>query len=199
MWAALTIARALPFVVTLGAVACSGSRAPRAQPTSAQIAAAGSPELRTVDNAGYVDPGGRTRQVTAGTGPSVVGRGEGVAPLQPERASGSATPAPPPPVPIPAPADETDFNERAARALCDRELACDRLGAGKAFESADACVAEKRVRVRRARGEASCDEIRGDRVAACLVAIRALACGAPDARLEPPAECREHAVCVGSP
>lgn len=40
---------------------------------------AGSPDLRTVDNAGYVDPGGRTRQVSAGC-PSTVGREEGNVP-----------------------------------------------------------------------------------------------------------------------
>ena len=45
---------------------------------------------------------------------------------------------------------------RAARALCDRETYCGRIGAGKAFESADACMASKRERVGRAVSEASC-------------------------------------------
>jgi hypothetical protein len=96
---------------------------------------------------------------------------------------------------MPAPAGTSDFNERASRALCDREVYCGRLGAKKAFESADACMTEKRVKVRRARGDGSCEEIRGDRAAECLAAIRRAACGPSEALLQPPAECTEHVLC----
>lgn len=181
-------------------VGCSASGRPSGtQPTSAELTAAGSPELRTVDNAGYVDPGGRTRQVSAGTGPSPVDRGgNGTAPRQRERPSTgeSAAPAPRPSGPSPAPADASELIERAARALCDRETYCGQIGAGRAFESADACIAEKRDRVHRALDEAACtDEIRGDRVAACLSAIRKAACGPPGVTLQPPAACTAHALC----
>lgn len=188
----MSVARSLPLVAIVAALACSGSRrASSTRPSSAQMQAAGSPSLRTVDNAGYVDPGGRTSQVSAGVAPAQVGRGNGVAPTERERPSGGpgTPPAPPSSAPVPAAADTTDFTERAARALCDRETYCGRIGAGKAFESADACMAEKRRRVHRALDEASCEEIRGDRVAACLTAIRGAACGPPEVPLQPPAAC----------
>ncbi len=187
-------------LASLVALSCSGARrASSAQPSSAQLRAAGSPELRTVDNAGYVDPGGRTRQVTQGAGPAPLTREDGVPPPRRERPSGPVTqppaPAPSSSSPIPAPAGILDFEERAARALCDREVHCGRLGPGGVFESADACMTAKRERVRAVIHETPCDEIRGDRAAGCLAAIRGAACGAAGAVLEPPAECTSRALC----
>lgn len=180
------------------ALSCSGSRrASTTRPSSAQMSAAGSPSLRTVDNAGYADPAGRTRQVSQGAAPSPVGRGEGVAPLERERPAGDGTLAPGPSASAPTPAsdDPTELVARASRALCDREVVCGRVGPGKAFESADACTAAKRERVRAVIDEASCREIRGDRVAACLTAIRGAPCGPASSVLAPPAECTKAALC----
>lgn len=187
----------------LGFFACSSSRTSSTRPSSAQIASAGSPSLRTLDNTGYVDPGGRTRQASQGVGPTPVGREDMVAPTQPERPSGPPGPAAEGVVPgpagpaTPAPAETSEFKERAARALCDREVYCGRLGEGKAFPTADACMVEKRERVRRALGEDACREIRGDRVSACLAAIRGASCG--PGPVAPPAECAIQALCGGSP
>ena len=89
----------------------------------------------------------------------------------------------------------TEFNERAARALCDRETQCGRVGAGKTLESADACMAQKRHRARRALDAALCSEVRGDRVADCLAAIRRASCGPAGEPLIPPPECTEHTLC----
>lgn len=161
------------------------------------MGAAGSPELRTVDNAGYVDPGGRTRQVSQGSAAAPVGRGDGVAPTEHEQASGRPAPLPAPTVPTPAASATSELTERAARALCDRESYCGRVGAAKPFESADACMAAKRVRVHQALGDASCDEIRGDRFSACLSALRLTECGPSQKTLQTPAECTARALCGG--
>jgi hypothetical protein len=183
-------------------LACSSSSRPAGtQTTSAEKYAAGSPELRTVDNAGYVDPGGRTRQVSAGTGAAPVGTNGGAPPPHREEPSGSASApgtegaAATPMGPAPAASDPADFAERAARALCDRETYCDHIGAGKQYESGDACMVEKRDRVRSAISSSSCREIRGDRISSCLTAIRGAACGPPATRLDPPAACTAPALC----
>jgi hypothetical protein len=182
-----------------GLVGCASSR----QPSSAQLTSAGSPELRTVDNAGYVDPGGRTRQVSAGSAPAPVGRGNGIAPTLPESATQSSGATeessaglPERASPIAAPADSSELHERASRALCDREVYCERLGAGRPYESQDACMTDKRVRVRRALDRAPCTEFRGDRVTACLGAIRAAPCGRPDEPIPPPSSCTKDVLCA---
>ncbi len=182
-------------------LACAGSppNTTMPRPTNAQIIASGSPELRTVDNTGYVDPAGRTREVNAG-GTSTVGAGNGmVAPPLRESPTGSGTtssPSEPPSAGIaPAPSDPAELPDRAARALCDREKNCGRIGARKAFESDDACMFAKRERVHHAIDDASCREIRGDRIAQCLTAIRAVACGATDAPLQPPRACTADVLC----
>ena len=193
------IARGVRFLLPLlplVALACGGSQSKgTTQTTSARSLAAGSPNTRTVDNAGYVDPGGRTRQVSAGAAPAPVGRGAAVAPTRPESPGGVGVAPSESRRLTPPPADATEFNERAARALCDRETFCDRIGASKRFESEGACMADKRDRVRSALGEAACDEIRGDRVASCLTAIRGAACGEPRDRQDPPVECGRTALC----
>ncbi|MEO6417843.1 MAG: DUF6184 family natural product biosynthesis lipoprotein, partial [Polyangiaceae bacterium] len=157
-------------------LACAGSppSTTMPRPTSAQLYASGSPELRTVDNTGHVDPGGRTREVSAG-GTSTVGVGNGmVRPPYRESASGSGRIESSPSASgiAPAPSDPAELPDRAARALCDRETSCGRVGSGKAFESGDACLVAKRESVHRAIDGASCGEVHGDRIAQCLTAIR---------------------------
>lgn len=182
-------------------LACAGSPPSTTMPppTSAQLIASGSPELRTVDNTGYVDPGGRTREVNAG-GTSTVGAGNGmVPPPHRESPSGSGSTEsqrqPSTPGVAPAPSDPVELPDRAARALCDRERYCGRIGAGKAFESEDACMAAKRERVHRTIDDASCREIRGDRIAQCLTAIRGAACGPTEAPLQAPRACTADVLC----
>ena len=189
-------------------LACSSSRsASGTKATHAQKYAPGSPELRTVDNAGFVDPGGRTHEVSAGVyGNPPTEYREAVPPPQREEPSkaksksesGSEAPTPSAPAAPASPAspasDPSEFTGRAARALCDRESYCGRVGAGKAFESAETCMAEKRERVHHAISEASC-ELRGDRISACLTAIRGAACGAPATPLQPPTDCTAPVLC----
>ena len=192
------LASGVAAVVIAVAFACTGSRrVTTARPSSAQLTAAGSPSLRTVDNAGWVDPGGRTRQMSQGAAPSPVGTGDPVAPTEHERPTGPPVPAPAPSAAAPTPAsdDVTELVARASRALCDREIACGRIGPGKAYESEEACTAAKRERVRSVLDAASCTEIRGDHVSACLTAIRRAPCGPPSSVLAPPSACTDAALC----
>jgi predicted Na+-dependent transporter len=181
-----------------------GSHAPTTSSThtsSAEVTAAGSPQLRTVDNTGFVDPGGRTRQVSQGVGPAPVGHGADVLPPNREQIAGGAggvtlTPrAATPAAPRPAPIEVGDLTQRAARALCDRESACGRIGASGTFESADACMANERRRVRDILGSRSCKEIVGDVAVGCLEAIRERNCSAATAIVGAPPECSPETLC----
>jgi hypothetical protein len=184
--------------------ACAGTRGAStpAQTSSAQVTASGSPELRTVDNSGFVDPGGGTRQVNQGGGPAPVGRGAEVPPPNRERISGGpsgsegARPGPPAPAATrPAPIDATTLAERAAQALCDRETSCDRVGPGKPYESVDACTSSERGRAREILGSRPCREIAGDHAARCLSAIRARSCSAATAIVGALPECSPETLC----
>jgi hypothetical protein len=184
-------------LLAVQALACAGTRKASGSPTAGAQLTAGSPDLRTTDNTGYVDPAGRTRQVSQGTGPAPVGTGSGTPPPNRETPSGgddepASTPAG---APMAGPIDRSELITRASRALCDRESFCERVGPGKAFESADACVSEKRERVSSAAAAASCSEIPGDHVAACLTAIRKDPCGEPGVRLPPPPACTARGLC----
>jgi hypothetical protein len=201
------LARTFVILGTCVGLACSSRRPASATHTpSDQKGGPGSPELRTVDNAGFVDPAGRTHEVGAGTyGGAPSDFREGVPPPQREQPTTTTTTskgksdggsaAPTAITPAPAPSDPTDFNGRAARALCDRETYCGRIGAGKSFESAEACLADKRERVRAAVRAAPCREIRGDRISSCLTAIRAVACGLPTDSVQPPPACTAPVLC----
>jgi hypothetical protein len=199
----------LVLVLVLGLVlvlaACeSAHRAPPAQPTSAEVIAAGSPDLRTVDNSGFATPSGQTRQVTQGMGPSTLGRGMEVAPPQREEPEPPLPPEPRPPrepaAPAPAPVDATELTARIAQAACDRERQCERIGKGRTFESVEACMAALRARVTRGLSLHSpaaareCTEIRGDRMQLCLTAIHRDACSVPASFAQLPA-CTVQALC----
>lgn len=186
-------------LLALGGVvvgACGGAGRHSNVASSAELTSAGSPDARTVDNAGWVDAAGRTRQVS-GSAATPMGRGNEVAPRAPERAAGPSTSEPPQATAAPAPpaSDATELVERAARALCDREAYCQRIGMGKSFESNDACLVEKRQRVHTVLDRAACTELPGERVAACLSAIRQSACGPSETALGPPEECAKARLC----
>jgi hypothetical protein len=185
--ALVAIALVIGSCVSSGAVSHTGL-------SSAEIIAAGSPELRTLDNTGFVYPGGATTEVSQGIGPAVVGRGAYLT-------------APPPghwyplllPLPLPLgsggragpPASGSDPYEaasRVARALCDHEAYCERSGPNGTFESADACSTEQRARLGSVIAKTGCEPaVRGDLLAECLRAIRAAQClAAEDASSMPP-------------
>ncbi len=195
--AVMMIIRTLALPTTAFLV-CTGCAPPQ---STTQTTSAGSPHARTVDNAGFVDPVGRTSTVTASG--SISERNTGVGTTHTVGAStsgsgGTSEPAIGPPAPaVPSSsADPIELTERAARALCDREGYCEHIGTGKAFESADACMGVKRERVRQAIAERGCrDNIRGEAVSRCLTAIRAAECGNAGEALPPPAACDAEALC----
>jgi uncharacterized protein DUF6184 len=192
----VTALATLAAVLALALSACSSSQqTPRARTTSAQINSAGSPDRRTTDNTGFVGPSGQTGSVSAGTGAAQIGRSEGVPPPQREVPAGGEA-APSGSVSgSPAPAGEPVA--RAVRALCDRESFCGRVGQGKAYGSADSCMADKRERIERLGPAKACgDTIRNDRLATCLAAIRNASCEQGDApAVQPPSACTTEALC----
>ncbi len=149
------------------------------------------PESRTVDNTGFVDNSGRTseettRPETAGvrvteTGTDrTTGTNTGVpngartgaqpeAPLVPKTAAlaprGNVSPI----------AGYGDEPGKLGRAMCDHEKACDRVGAGRTWESDDACTSTLRARAIADLDKASCS-LDASAVSVCLGAIRKAPC-----------------------
>jgi hypothetical protein len=179
--------------VVIGSCASSGAVS-RTQLSSAEIIAAGSPELRTLDNTGFVYPNGATTEVSQGIGPAVVGRGAYLTPPPTGREYPLLVPLPLPLVsggragPPSSGSDGYEAAERVARALCDHQAYCERNSPSGTFESADACSTEERARLGRVVAKTGCETtIRGDLLAECLRAIRAAQCIAgEDARSMPP-------------
>jgi hypothetical protein len=169
---------------TAAVASCSGPLVvSSAELSSAQIVAAGSPELRTLDNTGFVYPNGATTEVSQGIAPAVVGRGAYLTPPPPSEGfvglplpsmSGSEAAALAPSPLSGSPPYEAA--SRVARALCDHEATCERIGPGGVFESADACATEQRARLGGAPGLGDCEVVRGDLLAECLRVIRAAEC-----------------------
>jgi hypothetical protein len=183
--------------------------------SSAQLYAAGSPSLRTVDNAGYVGPAGLAQpySVSAGMQPYYYWSGDGVRPpareysylggsmreraspgeTRKERTSETATS--PAKARSLASVDPSELAARVARALCDRETYCDRIGADRAFESADACIAVQRERVGRFLGAPPCREFPGERVSSCLKTIRLGSCAPPQDPAQTESACAAAVLC----
>jgi hypothetical protein len=153
--------------------------------TSSTHTTAGSPELRTVDNTGFVDSGGRTRQVSQGVGPSTLGHATAVQPPYREPTETSETENVKPP-----PVDVATMIDRLGFALCDRASAC-----GKPYESADACMMNERKRVRELVEGRPCGEIPGERVVKCSAAIREASCSASVAIVGIPPACSAETLC----
>lgn len=173
---------------------------------------------RTVDSTGFVDNAGRTSDMTARTELSGM-RATEVGSVFPTGTPGSGAPLPIEPRPE-APrvgegagaGDSIRGTEQdvtisgipwlaavpgLARARCDREVVCGRVGADEVFESADACVMAARAAVRDELFDAECPEgIDRVQLAICLNAVRRAPC---DASLDAPAiatECSRTALCM---
>jgi hypothetical protein len=177
--------------VTSGAVSS-------AQLSSAEIIAAGSPELRTLDNTGFVYPNGATTEVSQGIGPAVVGRGAYLTappsghsypllvPLSPSPASGGRARPPS------SGSEPYEAVRRVARARCDHDAYCEQIGPRGRFESADACSTEESARIGGAVAKTGCvTTVRADLLAECLRALRAAPCIVHDDAHSMPAPCVE--------
>lgn len=172
---------------------------------------------RTVDNAGFVDNGGRTSDMTSrsemsgmrgteaggerptgtpGSGTpwpfqtkgSRVTTGEGAGAASSERGT-STIPSTGGPV--------AEAVGRLAQARCDRDTSCNRIGRGRTWPTQDACLAHQRERLAPAASALGCARgVDGVQLGMCLNAVRAQACD--DLRVELTAlpECAENALCA---
>ena len=168
----------LPVALVAMASSCASSPAVGTTRVTAAPMGAGSPQLRTVDNAGFVYPGGQTAEVGQGVSPAVIGRGGYLTP-PPATEVPPAGPAPAMSgrgMALPTGADRHQSIARVASAICDHERTCGRIGSD---DSNDACANEQRARLGDRFASSECGEdVRGDRLAACLRAIRAAGCKA---------------------
>jgi hypothetical protein len=183
--------------VVIGSCATSGALSPP-QLSSADIIAAGSPELRTLDNTGFVYPGGATTEVSQGIGPAVVGRGAYLTPPPTGRLYPLLVPLPfPPPSgeragPPSSGPDAYEAVGRVARALCDHEAYCEHIGPGGTFDSADGCSTEERARLSSAVAKSRCETtVRADLLTECLRLVRAAQCTVDEDAYSMPPPCIE--------
>jgi hypothetical protein len=226
-------------------VSCTSGGLGRGVPTSTTSAWLPRPDAtgvssRTIDNAGFVDNGGRTSDETIraqtsgmratevgseritgtpGSGqpipfiepnpprrgaqreraPDATDMGQTVAPttaIGPRPDPTSAPPAATTIGPGPSPA-QLDATERIARARCDRQTACDRIGPGRAWGSPEACMAQQRPRTSEEVASLACRAgLDGMQLGACLDAIRGLGCSESAASLDSVGECQPTSVCM---
>jgi hypothetical protein len=90
-----------------------------------------------------------------------------------------------------------EASERLARARCDREMTCNRIGRGRAWASEEQCMVRQRERVGDAVGALSCprgfDHVQ---LAACLDAVRGQACSDRRGDIDTLPECLASALCA---
>ena len=203
------------------ATACDGgARGPdaRAALTSANAPPPASTAVssRTIDNAGFVDNGGRTSDMTGRSEMSGM-RGTEAGSERPTGTPGSGLP-----LRVPSKAARTDIGEgagaatsetgastpsaggppseavaRLARARCDRETSCTRVGPGRAWATQDSCVAKQRERVGAAVSAMSCPHgIDNVQLGTCLNALRGQACADRRGDLALLPDCATNALCA---
>lgn len=207
--------------VGLAGIACSKGAADRPVSTITYSARLPRPDTtatssRTLDSTGYVDNGGRTSEQTVRTQMSGM-RATEAGSERPTGSPGSGTPV----IPVGRRPRATTIESagelggeqpaatgtpgetvvaRVARARCDRETACDRVGPGKPFGTSEHCMSSIRERARQDVVEAGC--IRGfdtTQLAVCLNTIRQLQCETQLDAIEAVANCQAAAVCAASP
>jgi hypothetical protein len=206
-----------------GAVATACDRGTQGRDVQAALTNANTPppastavSSRTVDNAGFVDNGGRTSDMTGRSEMSGM-RGTEAGSERPTGTPGSGLP-----LRIPSKTARTDIGEgagaatsetgastpsaggppseavaRLARARCDRETSCNRVGPGRAWASQDSCVAKQRDRVGAAVSAMPCPHgIDNVQLGTCLNALRGQACTDRRGDLGVLPECVTNALCA---
>jgi hypothetical protein len=198
------------------------ARPPSTTTTSATIPApaATTTSSRTIDNTGFVDNGGRTSDMRARSEASGM-RATEAGSDRPTGTPGSGTP-----IPVGEPRSETNVGEgrgaassvrgtsgqphpsggpsvealaRFARARCDRETACNRVGEGRPFKSQDSCVAEQRDRVRADVDALGCPRgIDILQLGTCVNAIRLQGCDDRRVDVDALPDCASSALCAPS-
>jgi hypothetical protein len=172
--------------------------------------------FRTTDSTGFVDNAGRPSEQRARTETSGM-RATETGSEHPTGTPGSGWPLPgrldPPSArgegagaaqtargntgPRPAGGPEHLAISRLARALCDHEAVCGRIGGGRAHESEDVCMMHERVPAREHVLGASCPQgLDQVQLGVCLVAVRNASCDADLRRPETLPECATNALCA---
>lgn len=178
----------------------------------------------TIDNTGFIDNGGRSSEMTTRSEMSGM-RATEAGGERPTGTPGSGFPLPIPPSDPPrslqealeegarsptasprgslrstsAPSGLSPENAyRVARARCDRETACSRVGAGRTWATQDSCVTDQRERVGADFASLSCPRGFGSvELGACLNAVRVRPCtGGTGAELENVSQCLPSALCA---
>ena len=172
---------------------------------------------RTIDNAGFVDNGGRTSDETSRSEMSGM-RATEAGGERPTGTPGSGTPWPYQSSAAARPIGEgagaassesgttkvpssggpvSEAVGRLARARCDRETTCNRIGRGRAWASQESCVAHQREEVGVAMSALACPHgVDNVQLGTCLTALRSLACDDRRGDLAVLPECGANALCA---
>ena len=176
------------------------------------------PATRTIDNAGFVDNGGRTSDETSRSQMSGM-RATEAGGERPTGTPGSGTPWPFQSTAAPANVGEgagaassvrgtdavpssggpvSEAVHRLARARCNRETTCNRVGRDRAWASQESCVVHERERVAgEAESELDCPRgVDSVQLGTCLNAVRAQACDDQRGDLAVLPECAASALCA---
>lgn len=174
------------------------------------------PTTRTIDNAGFVDPAGHTDEETLRsemsgmratesgseriTGTPGYGLPLPIEPSTPRRAgeTGGLTTETPAGRAVTTTAAMDETIARVARARCDRETGCDRIGPGHRSSSQASCAAQERVRARQELSRYACGRgVDMISLGTCLNTLRALECEVGSVELAATPECASSALCPG--
>lgn len=206
-------------VLTLvGVVACEKGSGDRAASTITYSARQPRPDrrpppTRTVDSAGFVDNAGRTSEQHSRSEASGM-RATETGSERPTGTAGSGLP-----LPIEATGHDEQIGEgagslggedgagsgapgdmlvgRIAQARCDREVACDRVGEGKAFATSQQCMSTLRNRARADVVDAQCARgFDNTQIALCLTSIRQFRCESGLDAIEVIGQCQRSALCA---
>lgn len=206
--------------VTLALAACQKDARDRAASTITYGARLPRPDTtatskRTLDSTGFVDNAGRTSEETVRTEASGM-RATETGSERPTGTPGSGTPIPLGPTPAPSPVGEgagagplggeltgatgapgDTVVGRVARARCDREIACNRIGAGKPFATSEQCMSALRETARADVVGADCmNGFDTTQVGICLNTLRQLSCDTRLDAITAVASCQSTAICA---
>lgn len=211
-------------LAALGVVACNKGSRDRAVSTVTYSATQPRPDrtpasTRTVDSAGWTDNAGRTSEQNGRSEMSGM-RATEAGSEKPTGTPGSGTPIPLGPQWEPvAPGEQVGEREaagplgnddgsgtgapgetivgRVARARCDREQYCDRVGEGKPFGTGEQCTNVLRERARAEVVHAQCERgFETSQVALCLNAIRQAPCDVRLDSMDSLPSCQSKELCV---
>jgi hypothetical protein len=174
----------------------------------------------TIDNTGFIDNGGRSSEMTTRSEMSGM-RATEAGGERPTGTPGSGTPVPLPESAPPQSVEEAfeggripkasprgslptraggpsiETGQRLARARCDRETACSRVGVGHPWATQESCLADQREHVSADFASLSCARgIDSIQLGACLNAMRVRPCGETGPEMDTVSECRSSALCI---